>query len=440
MPHDVLVWRAIEEKAGEVAEAYGFKPLRTPHIEHTELFLPTLGEASDIVEKQMYSFKTRGGDNLVLRPEWTVPAVRAYFEHGMHSWTQPVMIYTHGSFFRHENPQKGRFREFGQLDLEILGDDSAFSDALIIRVSALILQELGFKNFLVHLNTLGDKECRGEYRKELTAYYRRKINSLCRDCKRRLKDNPMRLLDCKEPSCVEVRADAPKIIDSVCQPCRAHFKGVLEFLDELSIPYFLNPHLVRGLDYYSRTVFEIFEDAVPKKETTEQPAQKEVAGEPEVAAPETAAPEAAAPVALVGGGRYDYLAENLGQNKLFGVGMAAGLDRLAETLKNRGINLVKEKKPDACLIQLGPQAKKKTLAIFESLRKSRINTILSFTKDNLRSQLQLADKAGSAVALIIGQKEAMDGTVIARDMASGAQETVLQAKIVDHLKKRLKTK
>ena len=201
MPHDALIWRAIESKVGEIASAYGFKFIRTPHIEHAELFAPTLGEASDIVEKQMYAFKTGGGDNLVLRPEWTVPAVRAYFEHGMHSWPQPVMLYTYGSFFRHENPQKGRFREFGQFDLEVLGDESGAADALVVRVFSIIFQELGFKNFIVHINTLGDKECRGEYRKELVAYYRRKINSLCKDCRNRLKTNPLRLLDCKEPSC-----------------------------------------------------------------------------------------------------------------------------------------------------------------------------------------------------------------------------------------------
>ncbi|QQG45813.1 MAG: histidine--tRNA ligase [Candidatus Niyogibacteria bacterium] len=434
MPHDVLVLRAIESKAGEIAEAYGFKPIRTPHIEHAEIFSPTLGETSDIVEKQMYSFKTRGGDNLVLRPEWTVPAVRVYFEHGMQSWTQPVMFYTFGSFFRHENPQRGRFREFEQFDLEVLGDESSFSDALVIRAFALIFQEMGLKNFIVHINTLGDKECRADFRKELLAYYRRKINSLCKNCRQRLKTNPLRLLDCKEPSCVEVKADAPKTIDFSCQSCRAHFKSVLELLDELNVPYFLDPHLVRGLDYYSRTVFEIFLEASPEKKK-ESGESKEPEGAEN---PADKKPTAPAPVALAAGGRYDYLAENLGQKKLFGVGGALGVDRLAEELAIRGLNPVKEKKPDVSLIQIGPQAKKKTLAIFESLRKAKFSLTQSFSKDNLRQQLQLADKAGSATALIIGQKEALDGTAIVRDMISGAQETVLQEKVVDYLKKKSK--
>ena len=432
MPHDVLVFQAVENKAEEISRAYGFMPIRSPHIEHAELFAPTLGETSDIVEKQMFSFRTRGGDNLVLRPEWTVPGVRAYFEHGMQSWPQPVMLYTHGSFFRHESPQRGRFREFEQFDLEVLGDESGLADALIIRVSALIFQELGLKNFTVHINTLGDKECRGEYRKEMLSYYRKKINSLCKDCRNRLKTNPLRLLDCKERTCVELRADAPKMIDFTCQTCRTHFKSVLEFLDELAVPYFLNPHLVRGLDYYSRTVFEIFADIAPAKKEPE-PAK-------EISETVKEKPAEPLPIAIASGGRYDYLAEDLGQKKLYGVGIAVGVDRLVEALKSRGVSLVKEKKPDIYLIQLGPQAKKKTLAIFESLRKAKLNIVQSFSKDSLRGQMQAADKAGSALALIIGQKEALDGTIIVRDMSSGAQETVMQSKIADNLKKRLKSK
>lgn len=419
LPSDALYWRMFNDKAEELANAYGFKAIHTPHIEHAELFAPALGETSDIVEKQMYSFRTRGGDQLVLRPEWTVPAVRAYFEHGMHTWLQPVMLYYSGSFFRHENPQRGRWREFGQFDIEILGEETQIADALIIRIFTLIFQELGLKNFSVHINTLGDKECRNEYRKELVAYYRRKINSLCKDCKRRLKENPMRLLDCKEPSCVELRTEAPKMIDFVCSACRAHFKGVLDLLDDLGVPYYLNPYLVRGLDYYSRTVFEIFIDSSVVEIKSEE--------------------EKRAPIALASGGRYDYLAESLGQKKLFGVGGAIGIDRLVDELKARNIKPSKEKKADIFLIQIGPQAKKKSLALFEILRKAKLGLAHSFGKEGLRSQLQAADKAGASWALIIGQKEALDGTLIVRDMATGAQETVPQAKVLDQLKKKMKS-
>ena len=456
LPNDALYWQSFEDKAGDLAKAYGFKNIRTPHIEHADLFMPTLGETSDIVEKQMYSFRTRGGDSLVLRPEWTVPAVRAFFEHGMHTWPQPVMLYTSGSFFRHENPQKGRFREFGQFDVEVLGEESPIADALVIRLFALIFQEMGVKNFVVHINTLGDKECRGEYKKELLSFYRRKINSLCRDCKRRIKTNPLRLLDCKESSCVEVRGEAPKMMDFVCSPCRTHFKGVLDLLDELGVPYFINPFLVRGLDYYSRTVFEIFVEEPPREKEKEKekilvPALTDSAGlaeggagiaaspeiQPESAGKESSAPSS--PIALASGGRYDYLAESLGQKKTYGVGGAVGIDRFIEELKSRGIKPAKEKKVDVFLIQIGPQAKKKSLALFEVLRKAKLNLAHSFGKDGLRAQLQSADKAGASWALIIGQKEALDGTLIVRDMASGAQETVPQGKVLDQLKKKMKS-
>ncbi|MBI2038688.1 MAG: histidine--tRNA ligase [Candidatus Niyogibacteria bacterium] len=440
LPHDLLYWKAVETKAEDIARSYGFKPIRTPHVEKAELFGLTLGETSDIVEKQMYAFKTRGGDALVLRPEGTVPMMRAYFEHGMHTWPQPVMLYYSGSFFRHENPQRGRWREFGQFGVEIMGEESGLSDAYIIHVFALILQELGFKKFTVHVNTLGDKECRGEFRKELVAYYRRKVNSICRDCKRRLKENPLRLLDCKNPMCVEVRADAPQMMSYACLSCRAHFKLVLEFLDDFEIPYKIAPHLVRGLDYYSRTVFEIFADADAdtKKEKADD-ASTETGGEKtEPQKEKEKEKENAAPIALAAGGRYDYLAEVMGDRKVPGVGGALGLDRIVDELKERKIVPFKEKAPAVFLVQIGAQAKRKSLVLFEQLRKSRFGVAQSFSRDNLRTQLDLANKLGAAYALIIGQKEALDGTVIVRDMGSGTQESVYQKKVLDHLKKKMK--
>lgn len=443
LPHDLLYWKAVEAKAEDIARSYGFKPMRTPHAEKAELFGLTLGETSDIVEKQMYTFKTRGGDALVLRPEGTVPMMRAYFEHGMHTWPQPVMLYYMGSFFRHENPQRGRFREFGQFGAEIIGEESGAADAYVIRVFALILQELGFKKFTVHMNTLGDKECRGEFRKELVSYYRRKVNSICKDCKRRLKENPLRLLDCKNPMCIEVRHDAPQMMSYACAGCRAHFKMILEFLDDFEIPYKIEPHLVRGLDYYSRTVFEIFADAHAKEEKKEEaPAQPAVDGVtppiPIEVEKEKKEEKDAAPIALGSGGRYDGLAEALGDRKIAGVGGALGLDRIVDELKERKIVPFKEKAPALFLVQIGAQAKRKSLVLFEQLRKSRFSVAQSFSKDNLRAQLELANKVGAAYALIIGQKEALDGTVIVRDMGSGTQESVYQKKVLDHLKKKMK--
>jgi len=267
LPNDVRYWEYIESRAKQIAGYYGFRSIRTPHFEKTEIFT-AIGEFTDIVERQMYSFRTRGGDALTLRPEGTIPLMRSYIQNGMQSWPQPVMLHYTGSFFRHESPQRGRFREFGQFGLEIFGEEEAVADAIVIRVITLILEELGLGQFVVHLNTLGDKECRPLYRKELVGFYRSKINYLCKDCKRRLKTNPLRLLDCTEEKCQELKKDAPQMIEYVCDSCKNHFKKIFEFLDKLSVPYFLNHHLVRGLDYYSRTVFEIFylpDQKPPKK-------------------------------------------------------------------------------------------------------------------------------------------------------------------------------
>lgn len=418
---ELLIWRRIQKVAGELSRYYGFQEIQTPHLEHTELFFSSLGESTDVVEKQIYTFKTRGGDSLALRPEGTVPMVRAYFENGLGSWPQPVMLYYSGSFFRHETPQKGRFREFGQFGLEILGEDLAVAEATIIRVFALIFKELGIEANL-ELNTLGDKECRPQWRKELAAFYRKHFEKLCKDCKRRFKENPLRLLDCKEPSCQEFKAKAPQMIEYVCQECKAHFKDVLEFMDALEIPYRLNPHLVRGFDYYTRTVFE-FVTAIKTKD--EKGAETERRLE------------------IGGGGRYDYLAQVLASKELPAAGGALGIDRLAEILGALWLDkdiaeLVKMEKPKVFLIQLGMAAKRKTLAMMEEFRKAKIPLSQSLAKDSLRGQLRLAAKLGVPFSLIMGQKEAMDNTIIIRDMDSGLQEALPIQKALERLKLKLK--
>lgn len=405
---EILTWDKIRKTAEELARFYGFQKIETPHFEHAELFEASLGGTTDVVEKQMYSFRTRGGDRLVLRPEGTVPSVRAYFENGMASLPQPVMLYYSGSFFRHETPQKGRHREFGQFGLEILGEEGAVADATVIRVSALLFEELKI-NSALELNTIGDKECRPSYKKELAAHYRKNFNYLCKDCKRRLKENPLRLLDCKETPCREIRDKAPQMIEYVCEECKNHFKGVLDFMDALEIPYRLNPYLVRGLDYYTRTVFEFAMDATEQEKRVE----------------------------LGGGGRYDYLAETLASKELPAAGVALGLDRIAEILKERGENFAGET-AKVFLIQLGEAAKKKSLKLLEEFRKARIPLAQSLSKDSIRGQLKIAAKLGASYSLIIGQKEAMDGTIIIRDMDSGSQEALPVGKVIERIKLKVK--
>src|SRR3989344_3269066 len=257
---EYVFYQNIYDKAEEIASYYGFKPIQTPHLEKTELFTSTVGESTDIVEKEMYTLRTKGGDALALRPEGTAPVMRAYIEHGMHTLPQPVMLWYKGSFFRHENPQKGRFREFFQFGLEIIGESKPIGEVMIIQIFTLALKELGLGPIIVHVNSVGDKECRGEYRKKLIAYYRKHLSSLCKDCKRRFKENPLRLLDCKETNCAEIKRNTPQSIDSLCAPCKQHLKENLEFLEASKTNYYLDTKLVRGLDYYTRTVFEIFLD------------------------------------------------------------------------------------------------------------------------------------------------------------------------------------
>lgn len=411
LPDDFYFYDRVLKETKRTAEFYGFSPIATPHLEKTELFERPLGEGSDVVEKQMYNLRTRGGDRLTLRPEGTAPIMRAYIEHGMQSLPQPVKLFYGGSFFRHESPQAGRYREFRQAGVEIIGDDDAINDAVVIRVLVSALQALGIKDIIVHINSIGDKMCRPSYRKELLAYYRKHFNTLCKDCKRRYKENPLRILDCKETSCVELKKNAPQMVDHLCEFCKKHFSEVLEYLDEIGVPYFLDSHLVRGFDYYGRTVFEIFTE---KKEGEESG------------------------IAIGAGGRYDELGEYMGARKIPAVGGALGVDRIADLMKKRGIRPRAEIKPKLFLIQLGPAARKKSLVLMEELRKIGVPIGQSLSKDSLRSQLNIVLKLEIPLAVIIGQKEALDGTVALRNMDTGIQETLPFDKFIGTIKSRLK--
>jgi len=408
--HDILAdeyifYQSVFEKAEKVASYYGFQPIQTTILEKTELFTAGVGAATDIVEKQMYSFRTKGGDHLSLRPEMTASIMRAYLEHGMHTLPQPVMLWQKGPCFRHENPQKGRTREFQQFDMEIIGEPKPIAEVIIIQVLKSIFEELGL-SIIVHINSIGDKECRPAYRKELIGYYRRKINNLCPDCKRRLKENPLRLLDCKEEKCLELKAGAPQMANYLCSSCKQHFREVLEALDSADIFYVLDNHLVRGLDYYSRTVFEIFEN--------------EGSGD-----------------ALAGGGRYDYLAKTLSKKDFPAMGVAIGVDRLVQLMRDKKILPKQKKQPKVFLIQLGNAAKYKSLEIIEMFRKAHLPLNQSISKDSLRGQLNLASKLDMAYALILGQQEVLKDLIILRDMRSGNQETINLRDLVEVIKKKI---
>jgi histidyl-tRNA synthetase len=428
LPTDVAYYEKIYEKARLISEFYGFSPIETPHVENTDLFIRPLGEATDVVEKEMYSFKSKGGDMLTLRPEGTAPVMRAYYEHGMQSWPQPVKLYYNGSFFRHERPQRGRTREFRQFGAEIIGEQDPIIDAILIKIAYLILKEIGFPNVLIHINSLGDRDCRGQYKKELLAFSKKKFNYLCKDCKRRVKDNPLRLLDCKDTACVEIRAQAPQPIAYLCNNCKAHLKGVLEYLDEGEIPYTIDHHLVRGFDYYGRTVFEIFleEDEAGALEEVKEGENKIVS---------------AVQLAVGGGGRYDELMTLLGGKSVPAAGFAFGLERIVHEMKAHEIATSKIKQsPKVFLVQIGAAAKRRSFKLVEELRKGGVSVGESLSRDNLRSQLSIAAKLGAHFSLILGQKEAMGDTIIVRNMIEGSQETVMQKNLIDFLKNQSKKK
>lgn len=412
---DYYDYQGLFEKAQEVAIYYGFKPIETPILEKSDVFTLGVGEGTDIVDKEMYSLKTKGGEHLSMRPEGTAGIMRAYLEKGMQSLPQPVMLYSYGPYFRHDNPQRGRFREFRQFSLEVLGSPQSIADAIIIRTTVTILNEAGFDNLSVEINSIGDKECRPAYMRELNNYYKKHANDLCANCKERLKTNPLRLLDCKNEDCVIIKEGAPDSVSYLCTDCKHHFKEVLEYLEEMGIPYRINKNLVRGLSYYTKTVFEIMETEVAEG----LPAQ---AGE--------------TPLTIAGGGRYDYLARLLGSKKdVPSVGAGIGVDRIIMSANHKKLAPRILKKPKIYFIQLGFDAKLKSLSIIEILRKARIPIAQSLSKDGLSAQLGTAENMGIPYTIIFGQKEALEGTVIVRNMETRSQESVKIANLADYIKK-----
>ncbi len=406
LPPEQPLWDRMRKTLKDVADFYNFQRIDTPIVERADLFERSVGAATDVVEKQMFRLEAKEGA-LALRPEGTAPVARAYLEHGMSHWAQPLKLWYEGSMFRYEQPQAGRLREFHQAGFEILSvEDDPCYDAQIILASYRFLEGLKLKDAAVAVNTIGCRTCRPPYREELREYYKDKTKLLCEDCVRRFKANPLRLLDCKEPGCEEVKREAPVIIDHLCRYCHDHYKLMLEYLEELSIPYTLDHYLVRGFDYYTRTVFEITVEGVP--------------------------------FSLGGGGRYNYLIELLGGRSTPAVGVALGCERIIEALAAQGIQFPAKAKPKVFLVVIGGLAKKKGLSLIEQFRAAGLDIAESLGKESLKAQLRTADKLGSSLALIFGHKEAFEEIIIIRDLKTGAQETAPLKKIVETIRRRLK--
>ncbi len=413
LPEDQVYFKKVQKGVESVANYYSFEKIETPILEYAEVFQKAVGDDTDIVGKEMYTFRTKGGDLVSLRPEGTAPVMRSYLEHGMHNLPQPVKLWYIGPFFRYERPQAGRFRQFHQFGFEVIGEQNPSIDSQVIQMSYDVLKELGFKNLSIEINSIGDSECRPYFKKILSSYFKSRRSSLCPDCQRRLKENPLRILDCKEEKCQRVKAGAPQITEHLCEKCHAHFKEVLEFLDELELPFTLNPYLVRGLDYYTKTVFEIVETSEDGKSLG----------------------------TLIGGGRYDNLSKMLGGRETPGCGAAAGMERIISLMKTREMKTgPKQEEPKIFLAQLGQMAKRKSMKLFEEFRDAKIPVAESFSKDSLKAQLRTANKMNIKWVLIFGQKEALEEFITLRDMETGVQKEIKLDKVVEEMKEKISKK
>lgn len=407
LPQDQKYWQAVIGSAQKIANDYGYGLIETPILELAEVFTKGIGKQTDVVEKEMYSFVDQGGDHLVVRPEGTASVVRAYIQHGMLNQPQPVKLFYYGPMFRHEKPQSGRFRQFYQAGFEAIGEAGPALDAQMILMGYNSISDLGI-DCTIQVNSIGCPVCREEYKKALIKYYKQYQKQMCDNCKLRLAKNPMRLLDCKESSCQELRVNAPQILDYLDEECKKHFMKVVEYLDELNLPYELNPRIVRGLDYYNRTVFEYW-----------------------------SADDSEGKVAFGGGGRYDGLVQLLGgRENTPACGLSLGVDRLVAKLRDKNIELPETYQPDIFIAQLGENAKKKAMSLYELLRK-KFKVSQAFYKDSLKAQLEVANKLKVKYTLIIGQKEVGEGTIMLRDMDGGVQEIIDYAKAETEIAKKL---
>ncbi len=442
LPQEQMYWDFVRQALDQVSRAYGYSRIDVPVVEELQLFKRTIGEGTDVVDKEMYEFETKGEDQVALRPEFTAGVVRAYVEHGMVNQPQPVKLWSDGPLFRYDRPQAGRYRQFHQGNWEIIGSPQPALDAELIAMGYNMLSDLGLP-VTVLINSLGTPDTRKQYVNALKDYLKPHRKQLDETSQERFNKNPLRILDSKDERTREILEGAPQIVDFLDDESREHFMSVLEYLDESAIPYRLDSKLVRGLDYYSHTTFEfILDPAAPKPAVVvdgEVAAESDVVQTEVASAAEVSAVTNAVPIALGGGGRYNYLVEMLGGAPgTPAVGMAMGLERIILAIKELQVEVVKEPTADVFLAQIGETARKRALKLFEELRQSGIAVMSNISKNRLSDQLSLASNAEAKYTLILGQKEMIDNTIIVRDMSAGSQETIDQAKLIATLKKLLK--
>jgi histidyl-tRNA synthetase len=406
LPEDQPYWDFVRDAASRLAAVFGYGRIETPVFEEASLFTRGVGEITDIVQKEMYIFKDRGGLDLALRPEGTAPVCRAYLEHGMHNQPQPVRLWYWTPIFRYDRPQAGRYRQHHQFGIEAIGEADSAVDAEVIELLWRLYEELGLTSLALQLNSIGDKQCRPQYLEVLRAYYRDKLDSVCDDCRARFDRNPLRLLDCKQERCQPIIAGAPPITDHLCEDCAAHFTDLKALLVSASVPFTLNPRLVRGLDYYTRTVFEV------------------------------TPPDEGAQSTIGGGGRYDGLIELLGGRPTPGVGFATGIERIILNLKRQAVAVPGQRGPDVYVAVQSPAARVPAFRLASELRRGGIAALVGASERSLKAQMRQADALGARYVAILGERELADSSVTLKDLATGGQETApigeTSARIVAH--------
>lgn len=403
LPNDIYKWSYMENIIRDLCALYGYGEIRTPIFEETKLFLRGIGDTTDVVTKEMYTFEDRGGRSITLRPENTASAVRAFLEHKLYGDQGVHKLFYIGSMFRYDRPQAGRYREFHQFGVEILGASSPLADVEVIVLAYRLFQKLGLQNLELRINSIGDKNCRNAYKKELISYYESQKDMLCEDCKQRLYKNPLRLLDCKEDNCKILAKNAPVITNYLCEECHNKFEKVKSGLTALHISYVVDPGLVRGLDYYTNTAFEI------------------------------QYPPLGAQSAICGGGRYDKLVEEMGGPDVPGIGFAVGLERLLLALEGQNLIPNCPQKSSVYIVALGEKAEIEGLKIQGELREKGVMTYMDLQEKSLKGQMKQAGKAQSIYAVIIGENEIEQGKATVKHMQTGEQSEISFSQVADYI-------
>lgn len=394
LPKESYKWQFIEKIMRDEANAHSFKEIRTPVFEHTELFQRSVGDTTDVVQKEMYTFNTKGEDSITLRPEGTAGSARAILEHGVYNDGYPIKAYYFTSCYRYEKPQKGRLREFHQFGMEVYGAASYFADAEVICAADSIFKRLGVKGLNLEINSIGCPNCRANYHKALKEYFAGHTSELCETCLSRLEKNPMRILDCKSPICSKIAEKAPTVLDYICDDCREHFEGVKKCLDSVGIEYTVNPTIVRGLDYYTRTVFEFVSSSIGAQGT------------------------------VCGGGRYDGLIEELGGQHTPSLGYAIGIERLLLLLEAQGIEIPAAPTCDIYIAGLGEKAQLKSFELVKTVRSSSLSAECDIVGRSLKAQMKYADKIGAKFSIVLGDSEIESGKAQLKNMETGEKTEI----------------